>query len=364
VELTREQALTYRVVAQQLDGEPRGLDEVAVLDLGVQDTGADGAAWALALRGGTFSTDQLVLAWTLRGAPHYYRRKEIAQVAAATAPFSEADAAKRVFDAAKPLRDAGIPVLDALDRVASEMRSTVTRPTAKGDLSTALTARLPAAFVRYCRVCRATHSYEQTFRLSALRGGLELEPKTSPPVLRRIPGWRTVAKRVPARLDVVRAYLHLLGPATPNAVAGYVDAPLKEVKTRWPVDAVEVTVDGRRRWALEGDLPLLAEGEADVDPHRVRLLASFDMFLQAKDRELVLPDAARRKQLWVMLGRPGGVLRGAEVAGIWRPRVRGRRLALAVEEWLPVERAALEAEGERLAAHRGLEFAGIDPLDG
>ena len=50
------------------------------------------------------------LAWTLRGAPHAYRRSEAAAVAAAVAPWSEADAAKRIFDASKPLRDAGIPV--------------------------------------------------------------------------------------------------------------------------------------------------------------------------------------------------------------------------------------------------------------
>ncbi len=59
-------------------------------------------------------TADLVLAWTLRGAPHFYRRAEAAAVAAATAPRSEADAAKRIFDASKPLREAGVGADDAL----------------------------------------------------------------------------------------------------------------------------------------------------------------------------------------------------------------------------------------------------------
>ena len=40
----------------------------------------------------------------------------------------------------------------------------------------------------------------------------------------------------------------------------------------------------------------------------MRLLGPFDPFLQARDREVVVPDPAHRKDLWRTLGRPGGVL--------------------------------------------------------
>ena len=202
--------------------------------------------------------------WSLRGAPHAYRRSEAAQVAAAVAPWSEADAAKRIFDASRPLRAAGIPVLEALDVIASQMRDIVTTPTAKGDLSRELTARLDAPYLRFCRVCDATHTYEQPFRLALLRAGLELEPGTSPPVLRRIPGWRGPAARVPEHLDPVRAVLHLLGPATPRHVAAYVDAPVREVGARWPEDVTTVEVDGEERSMLTGDVDALTGG-ADVE---------------------------------------------------------------------------------------------------
>ena len=128
-QLTRADVLGFRVRAHQLDRTAGTLADTAVLDLGVQDTGADAGRWALAVRGVTeVPPDELTLVWTLRGAPHLYRRSDLPGVAAATAPFSDADAAKRIFDGAKPLRAAGIPILTALDTVAAEMRRIVTGP--------------------------------------------------------------------------------------------------------------------------------------------------------------------------------------------------------------------------------------------
>lgn len=361
MDLTRAQVLAYRVHAQQLDapaGSVADVADVAALDLGVQDSGPDGAAWALELRGladAASRADELVLAWTLRGAPHAYRRTQAADVATATAPVSERDAAKRIFDASRPLRASGIPVLEALDHVAAEMRSVVTAPTVKGDLSGALNDRLPEPYLRFCRPCDAVHLYEQPFRLAALRAGLELTWGTSPPVLRRIPGWGGPSRRVEPALDPVRGVLHLLGPATPQQVATFLDSPVADVKARWPTDAEPVGVDGQTRSALTSDLPALADPPATDG--LVRLLGPFDLLLQGRDRELLVPDPARRSELWRTLGRPGAVLVGHEVRGAWRPRAAGRRLRLAVDAWglLP----DLSEQAERLAALRGVTFAGF-----
>lgn len=360
MELSEKQVLGYRLQAQQLhNSSPRDLADVAILDLGVQDTGSDGAGWALVNRGADPPGDDLVLAWTLRGAPHFYRRDEIAGVAAATAPFSEADAAKRIFDAAKPLRAAGISPLDALDVVAAAMRDIVTSPTVKGELSAALTARLDAPYLRHCRPCNAIHTYEQPFRIAGLRAGLELQPGTSPPLLEPIAGWRGPSATVPDSLDVVRGYLHLLGPATPKQVAAYVDAPVRDVKDHWPADAVEVVVDGETRWILADDVAALESAAVDADT--VRLLAPFDLFLQARDRELLVPEADRRKEMWVVLGRPGAVVVGAEIVGTWRPRAAGKKLKLLVDAWSSLPEDALSEQAERLAAYRGVTFAGVLP---
>src|SRR5690606_15387263 len=240
-EISRKQVLGFRVRSQQLDRVPGAgakLADTAVLDLGVQDTGGDGGAWALATRGVTISRrtrSALVLLWTLRGAPHLYRRSDLARVLAAVAPFSSADAGKRIFDAAGSLRAGGIDPLAGLDQMAGTMRSVVTRPMVKGEVSTAVTGLLPPPFLRYCRPCQATHAYEQLFRLGATRAGLELVPDTSPPVLTPIDGLPSPAPD-PGRCEPIRAYLRLLGPATPKHVAQYLDAPVREVSGRWPQD--------------------------------------------------------------------------------------------------------------------------------
>lgn len=354
--VSRAEVLSFRIHAQQLDRAGEHAD-ARVLDLGVQDTGPRGARWALAIRGAAVPDADLFWAWTLRGAPHAYRRAQVAEVAAATAPWSEADAAKRIFDAARPLRQAGIPVLDALAQVAEQMRDIAREPVPKGEMSSALTQRLPEPYLRRCNPCDAIHTYEQPFRLAALQAGLELQPDTSPPVLRRIPEWRGPAATVPAELDPVRAVLRLLGPGTPALVAGYLDSPVKEVKARWPEDVVPVEVEGQRLDLLAEDLDRL---RAEPRHRGVRLLGPFDLFLQGRDRELVVPDAAARKDLWRTLGRPGGVLVDGDLVGSWRPRSTGKRLRLAVTIWtggsLP---DGLAEQGERLAALRGQAFDGF-----
>jgi hypothetical protein len=368
VRLTRAQVLRFRVTAQQLDRPSGGtVDDTAVLDLGVQDTGPDGGRWALAVRGvGVDHVDDrvaagdLVLVWSLRGAPHFYRRSDLRSVAAALEPFSDRDAGSRIFDAAKPLAAAGIGNVAALDAVAAAMRSIVTEPMVKGEVSTRLTAVMDPPYLRFCRSCNATHLYEQPFRLGALRAGLGLQPGTSPPVLVPLDGFRPARSAQP-RHDVVRGSLHLLGPATPKLVAGFLDAPVADVTERWPSDTVEVTVEGETRWVLTADLPAL-----DAARRRrrtgVALLGPYDLFLQARDRPLLVPDARRAKQLWPVLGRPGAILRDADVVGSWRPRASGRRLRVLVDLWdasAPDE--PLVSAAERLAASRGVELAGVEP---
>ncbi len=241
------------------------------------------------------------------------------------------------------------------------MRSIVTAPMVKGEMSGRLTQRLDEPYLRYCTPCDAIHVYEMPFRLAALRAGLELEDGTSPPVLRPVPGL-VPAEAVPPRLDVVRAYLRLLGPATHQHVAGYLDAPVKDVQAHWPEDAVEARVDGERRWLLSSDADRLEDGP----PRGARLLGPFDLYLQARDRALLVDRAERVKDLWRMLGRPGGVLVDGEIVGTWRARRSGNSVTVTVSLWDTVPRAATNAiaeQAERLAAFRDARLAGVDFAD-
>jgi len=371
--MNRREALAFRISAQQLDRPmvSRPVTDADTFDIGVQDTGRDGASWALANRGVPLANSSdlelavdVALAWTLRGAPHFYRREDLPDILVATSPFSDKDAAKRVIGADKPLNEAGIRTLEGLAEVATQLRAVVSKPMTKGDVSTAVTKKLSAPYLRYCVPCGATHSWEQPFRLAALYAGVELEPGTSPPVMRRIPGWPKRAPgpaedplAAPERLHPVRNYLRFLGPATPNDVSAFLDAPVAEVKSHWPVDAIEVTVDGNSGWMLEG-----SEGRGH-EKDLVRLLGGFDLFLQGRDRKLIVPDTTRHKQLWPVLGRPGAVSSGDEVIGTWRPKTTRGKFTLRLDLWNKISKAVrdcVEAEAERLAAHRGLVLAGID----
>lgn len=357
----RRQVMNFRVRAQQLDRAEGGLGQTAVLDIGVQDTGPDGGRWALALRGvdvTAVSDKDLILLWTVRGAPHLYRRRDIARVAGAVEPFTAADAGKRIYDAAKPLKAAGVDNLAALDEVAARMRAIVTKPMTKGDVSTELTKVMSEPYLRFCRSCNATHLYEMPFRLAAVRAGLELRPDTSPPVLQRITGF-TKAADPGDRFDLIQAYLRLLGPATPKQVADYLDAPVKDVQARWPDDVIEVTVGGESRSLLAADEQTLAS----ADVKATRLLGPFDLFLQARDRKTLVTDAERAKQLWPVLGRPGAVLADGDLIGTWRPRQSGKKFTVAVQPWQKLSartRAAISEQAERLAAYRASVLTGVD----
>jgi len=376
VTASRGQVLRRRLRVQQLDrplSSSRAVTDADVLDLGVQDTGQDGALWALACRGVPVSSsdrpDGLALAWTLRGAPHAYRRADLPEVQRAVRPYSDADAGKRLLTASTPLRKAGISPTDALEHVARTMRDVVTGPLDKGSLSTRMTAELTDPYLRWCEPCHATHMYEMPFRLATLHAGLELEQGSSPPVVRRIPRFpaaqvATVARTDDAtdgRWDLVRLVLHHLGPLTPKQVASYLDAPVKDVAARWPEDVVPVSVDGGAAVDLLADDVDALAAAADL-PTRpvVRLVGPYDVFLQARDRDVLIPDASRHKALYQAIGRPGAVLVDGEVAGTWRPRATKARLALELDEWVPWDagvRRAVAAEHERLAAFRGVAAA-------
>ncbi|WP_375424619.1 winged helix DNA-binding domain-containing protein [uncultured Friedmanniella sp.] len=370
--MDREDALMRRIAAQQLGRPvaPRPLTDAAVFDLGIQDTGRDGASWALANRGVPLaspseleSSSDVALVWTLRSSPHYYRRTDLPEVLVATSPMSDRDAAKRVFGPDKPWREAGINAREGLAEVARQLHDVVTEPMPKGEVSTRVSARLTAPYLRDCATCAALHSWEVPFRIGALYAGLELEPGTSPPVLRRIPDWPRDSWgpaadpfAAPDRLQVIRGYLRLLGPAGPKDVAMFLDAPVAEVKAHWPAEAVPVEVEGTAAWSLPGPEPDAAPSDL------VRLLGPFDLLLQGRDRALLVPEPARHQALWPTIGRPGAVLVGTEVVGTWRPKAAGRKLTVSVETWRSLtaaERASTDDEAERLAAHRGLSLVAL-----
>lgn len=374
MKLTRDQVLRFRWRQQELDAPPDSRDaDVAVLDLGVQSGAGDSARLALRNRGVRHQdadrvtsgfTEEVALVWSLRGAPHFYRRADLREVEQAVSPVSAADAAKRSAGAAKD----PIDHLAAMITIADQVRAALTKPLTKGEVSAATRETLPEELLVDCRPCQATHVHEQLFRLATIHGGIELEPETNPPVLRRIPGWRaTPAVGDPAAADsrvrLAEGYLRFLGPATPKDLAAFCETSVAEAKKLWPGDGlIEVDRAGEKAWLLTEHADALAAAAEPGDPADIRLLNGFDLFLAAKDRHLLTDGHKdRHKQLWPVLGRPGVIVADGVPVGIWRPRTKGKTFRILPGWWIDPTKAQLkgaEEAAERITA-TSLSFDGF-----
>jgi hypothetical protein len=153
-----------------------------------------------------------------------------------------------------------------------------------------------------------------------------------------------------ARLELARRYLHVFGPTTPQAFAVW--AGIGPAAGRAAFDSLRRSLTAVRTptgdgWILTRDEPGFAAGGAS--PGGTRLLPSGDAYflLQGADRELLVPDARRRSELWTPRVWPGAVLVDGEVAGTWRRA----HATLTVQSWRRLsrtERDGVEAEAASL----------------
>jgi len=153
-----------------------------------------------------------------------------------------------------------------------------------------------------------------------------------------------------ARLELARRYLHAFGVGTSSSYAQW--AGIKPRRARAAFDALETSLIPARTPIGEGWI--LAADEPDFHaspsaPAEARLLPSGDTYflLQGADRALLVPDAARRAELWTPRVWPGAVLAGGDIVGVWRRA----GAEVTVQAWRSLrspERAAIEAEASGL----------------
>jgi hypothetical protein len=342
----RAQVLAYRWSRHGFGASP---PDDALLTLGVQDSNVGSAALALSAR--DLSPARLVTVWSLRGAPHLHRSGDLERLSPALWPLSDADAWARLGGLGTTLKKARRSGLDAVAEAASAVRAVVTKPTAKGDLSAAVTQRIDGAYAFWCRGCGATHVHDQLLRLAAFHGGVRNEG-AAPVMFVPLPGWPGVPSSAAGTDALVTAYLTVHGPATPGDAGSFLGSTATAVKPAWPDGLAEVVVDGRKTWLPEASLDALTGAPAAKG---VRLLPPSDPYLQMRDRALLVPDAAHRKALWTILASPGALVVDGEVAGTWRAKGKGR-LAVTVTPFGPLPakvRAAIEDEAARVAGVRG-----------
>jgi hypothetical protein len=361
--IDRRQALAYRIAAHGLHRETDDATTLQVFDLGVQDDFQRGTAevsmlarLATAAPIGLAEDPRFTLAWSHRGAPHYHRTADIRTLLRALPPWDAADAAARLSWQRRDVEAAGMPADEAVRTAARALRDVVGRTMTKGEASEAVTAAIPDGLSLWCRRCQATHIHDQLMRLATPLAGIALQPGTSPATLVPLRPRPPLATRPDpaAATDVVRAYLRLHGPATAGEAAGFVGTTKTVVtRTMWPDDLAEVSVAGRRGFVPADALALL---ENPPEPNPVRLLPPKDPLVQGRDRALLVPDPAHRKEVWKVLGNPGTILADGELAGTWRATRSGDRLEVTLTALRPLSRrtrTAVEAEADRVREVRG-----------
>jgi DNA glycosylase AlkZ-like len=352
LDVDREQVIAYRVAAHEFDRSVTDPLSLAVLDVGIQDTPAGSARLALAARTGAAPGAGTALVWSVRGAPHLHRRADLVGLASALWPLSDADATARL--PYQPIKEGARLGLAAFTAAAQAMHDVVRAPMAKGEVSTAVSARVPASLTYWCEPCGAQHLSGGLFQQVGLPAGVQLRPTGPGTTLAPLDGWPGVPTESVGAPALVATYLRLLGPATKAEVAKFLGTSPTHAQRAWPDGLVEVRVDGRTGW-LPADR--VAALRSAPPPRLVRLLPGTDPFLQARDRELLVPDKARRAAIWPAVGKPGALLVDGEIAGTWRARMAGKStLDTTVTPFEPLDarvRAELDTEAEHVAAARG-----------
>jgi hypothetical protein len=146
-----------------------------------------------------------------------------------------------------------------------------------------------------------------------------------------------------ARRELARRYLHAYGPANAEGFARWAGI------SRRSAAATFASLEGLLlpvRSPL-GEEWLLAEDESELRapetaPAPARLLPSGDayfLFLQATERELLVPREDQRERLWTSRVWPGALLVEGEIRGTWR---RAQH-TVKVEPWARLSRAARDA---------------------
>ncbi|HEX2314260.1 MAG TPA: crosslink repair DNA glycosylase YcaQ family protein [Thermomonospora sp.] len=351
IEVDRARVMAYRVAAHELDRDAAG--EPAVLDVGVQDTPAGTAVVALAARGWTVPDDgSLVLTWSVRGAPHLHRRADLTAVAEALWPLGDADATTRITSTR--MKEGAALGVAAFRAAAEAMREVVTAPLPKGEVSRAVSDRVPPELTYWCEACGAQHISGALFQQVGVAAGTRLVPGGRGTTLAPVDGWPGVPREAAGTDRLLAAYLRLQGPAAPADLAGFLGTTVTAVRPAVPDGLAEVRVDGRPRLLPADRVEALRSA---APPRGVRLLPASDPFLQTRDRDLLVPDRARHKAIWRPLGSPGVLLADGEIRATWRARTAGRgRLDVTVTPFEPLAapaRAETERRAARLAAARG-----------
>jgi hypothetical protein len=209
------------------------------------------------------------------------------------------------------------------------------------DLAARLQAFLGGSRMSYWEAGHALGVHPNSLRYAAATGTVLIRWEGA----RRPTVWTVPPPEVDprdARLELTRRYLHTYGPATPDAFARWAGIGIRHGVSAF--DALRKSLTPVRTpvgdaWILTRDEPTFRAPPGLVAT--ARLLPSGDAYLllQGPDRELLVPNADRRRELWTPRVWPGGLLVEGELVGTWRRA----DATVTVQPWRRLSRAERDA---------------------
>lgn len=218
------------------------------------------------------------------------------------------------------------------------------------DLAERLHVFLGGERMRYDDAGQGLGVHGNSLRYAALTGRLAIRWEGARrPLVWTVPPPKITAAE--ATLELARRFLHVFGPAGPNAFgkwAGIGAATAVRAFGDLGADAISVGTPQGDATMLAADEAAMREAPLPAAP--ARLLPSGDAYWlhgTSDGRALLVPDAGRRGELWTPRVWPGALLVDGEIVGTWR---RAQRV-LTIQTWKrlsPAARDAVVVEAESL----------------
>jgi Winged helix DNA-binding domain len=347
--LSWEQVLARRLERQHLAGPPAGLVDVVGRLAAVHAQVMSAAELAVGLRAaGVTRADVREALWTERslvktrgprGTVHLLRTQDLpmwihalsatpppAYLQGASALLTPEQVDLVVAAIADALRDAELTTDELTEQVVARAG-----PWAGDLVMEAFQGKWP----------RWMQAMAEATRRGAMCFGPNRGNKTTHTSPRRwLPGFEPVAPDADrgraALAEVVRRYLHVLGPATGPLLAQWLAVP-----PRWAQDLLDSLAGELEQVDVEGTLAWVAAGDTAAPsdpPSGLRLLPYFDAYaypVSGPLRDRLYPGRAAER----VAGNHQVLVLDGVVAGLWHQRRSGRKLSVTVEPLTPLSAA-------------------------